>query len=202
MYFVSKEWTQFKKMAKGEAFRVLPVKKKVRMDFDMKRKPDRGSFEARFVRLDGEEYEIATFSTVPFEDVNEFLEYRRRKDTMRCLRTMEDWEKFFFREEIEQGTDIVPVGMDGRVTKIRVRDPEWAVLNSCIMGHRAGLWKIDALDMLKGKRRVEWVNEHNTSRHKFKDMDWKNANSRKRQESILPYELIESKLDELQAAAY
>ena len=75
---------------------------------------------------------------------------------------------------------------------------EWAILNSCITGHRAGLWNISMLDKLKGKSRNDWINKHNTSGKEFKDSDWKNAGLKSRQASILPREMLEEKMKELQ----
>ena len=182
--YTDKEWTGFKELAQGEDFRVRKVTRHIRMDFDMKRRPDRDSFEQKFVELDGEVYEIANFTTVPFESVTEFLEYRQRKETVACLRTMADWNLFWFKT-------------DARSTKAKPRNLEWSILFSCIIGHRAGFWTIPRLNELSGEGRCEWINRHNDSGKKFKPNDWKNAGRNARQANMLPRDMLEEKLLEL-----
>lgn len=181
------QWTPFKRLAKGEEFSTSGIVRKVSMDFDMKRKPGRRSFYPVYLELDEERYEIANFTTVPFETIEEFQRYRKIKANCNCLRTMEDWEQFWVKLAIKDG---------GSTAK--PRDMEWAILNSCITGHRAGLWNISMLDKLKGKSRNDWINKHNTSGKEFKDSDWKNAGLKSRQASILPKEMLEEKMKELQ----
>lgn len=132
------------------------------MDYDMKRKPERSSFESRNVLVGTRTYEIATFTTVPFDTVAEFKEYRQRKSNVSCLRTMTDWELFWFKT-------------DARSTNAKVRNTDWAILNSCIMGHRAGFWTIPKLNELSGQPRCDWINSHNHSSKIFTQTDWKNA---------------------------
>ena len=50
------------------------------MDFDMKRKPVRDSFCTKLVTVNNTVYEIANFTTIPFDDVSEFRLYRRKKE--------------------------------------------------------------------------------------------------------------------------
>lgn len=76
---------------------------------------------------------------------------------------------------------------------------ERAIISSCITGHRAELWKIPALDKLKGAKRDEWINSHNDSSKKWNSNDWKNAGREARQSKILPINIIETKLQELGA---
>lgn len=173
-------------MVKGEDFSVSTVVRKVSMDFDMKRKPEERSFFPKLVEWQEEFYEIACFSTVPFETIEEFQFYRKVKESCRCLRTMSDWEYFWNKLTIKDGN-----------SKAKPRDMEWAILNSCITGHRAGLWNIPMLDKLKGKARNDWIDSHNTSGKKYKDSDWKNAGLKSRQASILPREMLTEKLEEL-----
>lgn len=182
--YENKEWTTFKELVQGKDFIVKNTTKHIRMDFDMKRKPDRNSFCVRTATIDGQDYEIATFTTVPFKSVAEFKEYRQRKATCSCLRTMEDWEIFWFKT-------------DAKSTNIKVRDMDWAILNSCIMGHRAGFWNIPKLNELQGSERDAWINSHNTSKKVWKANDWKNAGRNSRQANMLPREMLEEKLREL-----
>lgn len=186
--YTSSEWTEFKELVKGADFSVRETIKHIRMDFDMKRKPDRNSFSESAVDVGGRVYKIANFTTVPFHDAAEFLEYRQRKSNMDCLRTMEDWDMFWFKSDVKD-----------KGSNAKVRDSDWAVLNSCIMGHRAGLWVIPKLDELQGVERDAWINAHNTSSKKWKSTDWKNAGRAARQVNILPREMLEDMLLELMA---
>lgn len=182
--YTDKEWTTFKELSQGAPFTVKTVTKHIRMDFDMKRKPDRASFQKKLVPLNGREYAIMNFTTVPFETIAEFREYRQRKATVSCLRTEADWRLFWFKT-------------DAGNTQCKVRNQDWAILNSCIMGHRAGFWQIPKLTELAGKERDAWINSHNTSGKEWKPNDWKNAGRNSRQASMLPREMLEAKLQEL-----
>ena len=182
--YENSEWTTFKELVQGKDFVVKKTIKHIRMDFDMKRKPDRDSFCSKAVSIEGITYEIANFTTVPFSSVSEFKEYRQRKSTVSCLKTMDDWNIFWFKT-------------DAKSTNIKVRDIDWAILNSCIMGHRAGFWNIPKLDQLQGAERDEWINSHNSSTKKWKPNDWKNAGRNSRQANMLPREMLEEKLQEL-----
>lgn len=182
--YTTSEWTTFKELAQGKDFVTKEITKHIRMDFDMKRKPVRDSFFDSTVSVEGKEYIIANFTTVPFRSVAEFKEYRQRKATISCLRTMDDWNMFWFKT-------------DAKSTHVKVRDIDWAILNSCIMGHRAGFWTIPKLNELQGAERDEWINSHNTSSKKWKPNDWKNAGRNSRQANMLPKDMLVEKLLEL-----
>lgn len=184
--YVTNEWTSFRDMEQGTLLSITPVTKHLRMDYDMKRKPVRASFKTCRPVVDGVAYEIANFSTVPFEDAAEYLEYRKQKSNTSCLRTMNDWERFWRR-------------IDHKNMKAKPRNMEWSILDSCIRGYRAGLWSIPALDALKGDARYRWINDHNESDHVFTGNDWKNAGRTKRQAGMLPVELLMDKLTEMGA---
>jgi len=182
------EWTGFKELVNGQKFEIRYTEVNHNMDFDMKRKPEKDSFVGRTILIDDEEYEVATFSTLPFESAEEFLLFRAAKENCKCLRTMNDWQTFWFKLDIKETN-----------SNVKIRDMEWAVLFSCVVGHRSGLWTIPMLDELKGDARCEWLNEHNTAEKRFTDMDWKNAGRKDRQKNILHRSLIEDKLEELMA---
>ena len=182
--WVSQEWTTLKELVLGKEFKVTPRTKATHMDYDMKRKPDRSSFSTQYPVIEGVKYEIANFSTVPFESIEEYRYYRRKKKDVDVLRTEKDWEKFFVK---------IDTGNCGA----KVRDLAWAILNSCIMGHRSNRWCIPMLEKLTGQERNDWINSHNTSRKVFTGNDWKNAGKRERQTHILDRELLVEKLDEL-----
>lgn len=184
-----KEWTGFKEMVKGAEFRVLPTTRHIRMDFDMKRKPVWDSIRDVPVVVEGVEYTFANFTTMPFEDVDEFRLYRKKKELIPVLRTRYDWESF--REKVSRGD-----------CPNKIRDLAWSILNSCIMGHRAKLWRIPMLDELSGQERCDWINAHNRSGKRFKESDWKNAGKSARHVNILPVEELREMLDELGAESY
>ena len=175
--------TPFKELLSGKEFRQSAAIKALSMDYDMKRKPGRDSFERVYVELDGITYETVNFETEPFDDPDEFASYRQKAKNAQCLRTMDQWTVFFLK-------------IDAPQTKTpRIMDSEWRILFDCIAGHRAGLWVIPKLDELTGAERNEWISKH--SPRPFTASDWKNAGRSSRQKGILPRELIEDKLAEL-----
>lgn len=180
-------WTSFKDLVKGKPFIVKPVIKHISMDFDMKRRPTRSSFTTDKVVLDDTEYEIAHFRTEPYKNIKEFRLYRQKKNLVSVLRTEADWDVFWQKLDLKSGS-------------AKPRDMDWAILNSCIMGYRSGLWEIPALKDKTVEEKCEWINDHNTSSHKFKLSDWKNARRPDRQANMLPREKIEDELEELMNA--
>ena len=100
------------------------------------------------------------------------------------LRTESDWDLFWRK-------------IDLKATGCKVRDMDWAILNSCIMGHRCNRWIIPKLNELSGQERCDWINAHNTSSKIFKENDWKNAGRPKRQVNMLPDDFLKEKLSEL-----
>lgn len=182
------EWTSFKKLVAGEPFIARAREDGAKLNFDMKRKPDETSFRSEIVSVDGQNYEIACFSTVPYEDIDEYIRYRDKEEKTGCLRTMDDWKSFLSK-------------LKHNSISVKPRDLERSILFTCIAGHRAGFWVIPKLDSLQGQERDIWINKHNTSGHVFGPNDWKNAGRPARKRNLLPLEQIESKLKELQADA-
>ena len=182
--YVKDEWTSFKDMVKGKDFAVTPVTRHIRMDFDMKRKPDRISFHTDRVSEEDEIYTLAHFDTVPYETVDEFRLYRQKNALTTVLRTEKDWEIFWQK-------------IDFNAKGSKIRDEDWAILFSCIMGHRSGMWTIPSLEDKSVEEKCEWINRHNESGKKFKPSDWKNARRPERQANMLPKEMIKDKLEEL-----
>lgn len=74
---------------------------------------------------------------------------------------------------------------------------DWAILNSCIMGHRCNRWIIPKLNATVWSRKMRLDNAHNTSSKIFKENDWKNAGRPKRQVNMLPDDFLKEKLSEL-----
>ncbi len=183
--YESEEWTTLKEIVeKGEPFSVKKITRKIKMDFDMKRKPIRESFKTVKPKIEGQVYEIVNFDTTPYKDVDEYRKYKAKAESSKVLRTQEDWNKFNIKADSEN-------------IKIKIRDMDWEILKSCIMGHRAGLWTIPAITMLNGEERIEWINTHNTSTKRYTENDWKNAGRSTRQTNMLPKSFLEKKLREL-----
>ena len=194
--YTDKEWTGFKELVQGKGFTVREVTRHIRMDFDMKRKPDRSSFYTLYPVIEGKTYEIANFNTVPFESVEEFRLYRQKKKLVECLRTEKEWTDFFRKVDLNACGN-------------RTKDHDWAVLKSCIMGYRIGKWDIPMLSatktdengrimpLLTVQEKCDWINTHNKTDHQYKINDWKDARKPARIVNMLPDELLKDKLTEL-----
>lgn len=182
--YTKNDLTSFKELVNDEPLAEIPRTRHIRMDFDMKRKPVPESFKTDRVSVDGTSYEIAHFDTEPYGTVDEFKTYRNKKELTRVLRTEADWDVFWAK-------------LATKDTKAKPRDMDWSILNSCIMGHRAGDWTILGLEGKSVEEKCDWINAHNNSRRKYKKSDWKNARRPERQVNRLPYDLIKDKLDEL-----
>lgn len=176
--------TSLKDLLAGKPFCKSTEEKSLKLDYDMKRKPIRDSFERVHVLIEGVDYESVNFDTSPFQNPKEFEEYRKMAQNAKCLRTMQDWDKFFLK-------------IDSPGKKLRIVNSEWKILFDCIMGHRAGLWVIPKLNELAGFERNAWITKH--SPRPFTAADWKNAGKPSRQKNILPEEILAEKLAELQA---
>ena len=187
--YKEKVFTTFKNLSRGTLLTEKEVERDVHMDFDMKRKPLRDSFVKTFVMLDDIEYEIVNFTTIPFESIEEYSRYRELKKSSDCLKTIQEWERFFFRIE------------KGKECKVKSRNPEWSKLYSCIVGHRRGLWTIPMLNILEGSERLAWissfVDKKTMGKSSFTVDDWKNAGRSSRQKNILPREMCSDLLNEM-----
>lgn len=173
---VQKEWPKFSELVKNETtFKIRNKIRNIHMDFDMKRKPLQSSFMKLDVVFEGKQYEIVNFTTVPFDSVEEYLLYRGKKQLMDCLRTMDDWKKFWLKI-------IYPAQ--------KVTDLEWSKLMTCVRGHRNGLWTIPALAHGSVEEKIKWINLYNQSKREFKISDWKNCRRPERMSSMLPEHCI------------
>ena len=184
-----KEWTTFKDVSQGKTdFHVKTVVRHLSMDFDMKRKPDRNSFQTDNPVIDGEVFEIEHFKTVPFENVEEYRFYRAKKKCCRCLRTKTDWDTFWFK-------------VDNEGLKKQFKDLDRSILMSVIMGYRAGKWNIPGLSnpAMSVKDKVEFINRFNTSSKKFTENDWKNCRKPDRQATMLTDNFLWAKIAEMQS---
>lgn len=182
----------FKELVLGETFRVVDIERGVHQDFDLKRKPVRGSFETIKPVIEGKTYVTENFDTIPYESVSEFSFFKSRGELCEALRTKKHWEKFWLK-----------VDFPGKA--IRSKDGvEWTKLTSCVMGHRAGLWSIPTLadDSLTVSEKIDWINSLHLAEKKFKKSDWKNARRPERQVNMLGKEDIEDFLDMMGAVGF
>ena len=180
------KWAGFKDIVQGKTdFKITPITRQLHMDFDLKRKPDRDTFTTDYPVVDGTTYEIAHFDTVPYADVAEFRLYRRKKKLCDCLRTIADWDIYF-------------VKIDTNACGANIKDLDWAIIMSVIMGYRAGLWDIPALNNKTVVEKCDWINKHNNSKKQFNKNDWKNARRPERQVNMLPKSYLSDKLEEMQ----
>ncbi len=184
------EWTEFKQLVHGEPFQVCKKTVERSMDYDMKRKPDISSMTTAYPHIENKTYEVANFSTLPFDSVLEFQTYREVKDYVKCLRTVTDW-KIFFEKIVMRGTGAKP------------RDFEWARVNSIVMGHRSGLWTIPYLQScdISVEDKCTWISSFCSSNKKFKLSDWKNARRPERQSKMLPRKELEELLSKMMDAS-
>lgn len=183
---VEEKWASFKDIVQEKTdFRINTVVRHLHMDFDLKRKPDRESFTTDHPVINGTSYEIAHFDTVPYDNIAEFRLYRKKKALFDCLKTEKEWKLFFTKVNTDGCSGIV-------------KDLDWSILASVIMGYRSGRWDIPALAGKTVAEKCAWINRHNDSNRKYKESDWKNARRPDRQTSILPEAFLKDKLAELQ----
>ena len=189
--YSSKEWPSWRKMSDklDDTFVVTEKEQNVRFDFDCKRRPDEATLATDNVQVEGQNHEIAHFRTSPYKDQAEFELYRRKRDSAICLRTEQEWRNYYRK-----------VAREKAGSSAKPRSNEWSKLCSVIMGYRAGMWKIAGLDMQPDvASKIAWINEHNSTGHKYKESDWKNARRPERIKAMLPREEFEELLQELQA---
>lgn len=157
----------------------------------MKRKPIQHSLSTVYPEINGEQYEIANFTTEPFESIEEFLKYRRVKEKVVCLRTVNDWN-IFFNKLSYHGTSAKP------------RDFEFSKLMSVIKLARTGLLSISYLDdpKLTVDDKLKLINYINSSGKPFKKDDWKRARRPERQSSILPIEELTDLIEKMKSISH
>lgn len=162
------------------------------MDYDLKRKPDYTTLKPDKVHFDCEYFEIAHFDTCPFENIEEFRVYRRKKQSAVVLRTVDEW--MIFKAKIVSDE-----------SNSKIKDLDWSKLTSCIRYYRAGIIDIPTLSLhvideeWTVKKICEWIQSHNHSKTKvFKELNWKDCRKPDRLASALPISEIQDLLEELQ----
>ncbi len=165
--------------------------RRLSMDFDCKRRPDMESMQTVHVaRSCGCVFEMATFTTRPWDTVDDCLRGRRVAKNLAgtgCLRTVEQWRGWHLRYEHGEGK--------------RIADPYRAILLSILIGHRQGLvgYDVPGLRDVAGtvEHRLEWVSGFGLGT--VKPADWKNARRPERAGQVLPTSACEPYLSIIRA---
>lgn len=146
--YIQKEWTEWRDIFYGTDFyRVKKVEVSKRMDFDLKRKPVLASVEVVYPNVGGETYEIANFDTEPFETPEEFLLYRKKMESLDCLKTKSDLQDLIFAIE-----------RNGSKTRVVGNDSDYTKLRNCIIQHYAGVIRIPMFEVGTRQEKCAWLN--------------------------------------------
>lgn len=186
--------TGFKDLVRGANYSSKKVKRRVKMDFDLKRKPLKESFVTVNPVIENNAYEIMNFDTIPYEDIKEFRYFKTKSELVDCLRTAQDWSLFSLK---------LKAGKTGK--RIRKEDGlGWSKLMSCVMGFRKGLWVIDELNSIDNtvQEKCDWINSLGLSKKEFKINDWKNCRRKDRQANMMLKEDIIDYLNIMKAHSF
>jgi len=184
----TKRWTEFSEIVERKHdFHVTEILRELRMNFDYKRCPLLESAVDRSVHYepicggDAVDAVIAEYDTRPFDDVEEYMNYRKTMKHEDCVKVVADLERVHDKSTIKTS------GYLGS-------DPSWAILRSIVMGYRSKIYSIPSLDGLKGEARLEKINTWGISKRKFSSDDWKNCGRDSYQTKMLSYEYVEETL--------
>ena len=125
---------------------------------------------------------IAEYDTRPYENTEEFLDYRSTMKNEHCVKVTADLER-------------VRVKSTTKTSGYIGKDLDRKILLSILMGYRSGIYDIPALNGLKQSEVVELVNSWNISTISIND--WKNCSRTQRQSNMLPQELISQTLQKI-----
>jgi hypothetical protein len=159
------------------------------MDFDLKRRPVMGSMTPELVPLpDSSLHEMATFTTKPWETVEECLRAReiaREMSKTGCLRTVDEWFAWHLKFAHGKGRRIVTA--------------QRSVLMSIVMAHRQGLVSIPALADRSSTvaEKLAWLAQWGLGT--VSEGDWKNARRAERVSQMLPFDALDPYLTRMLA---
>ena len=191
--FCTNDWTTFKEIMFGKEFSTNEQERCISMNYDLKRKPVESTLKEVSITNEGLTYTIATFTTVPYDTVEEFLRYREIAKNSKCLRTVEQMKAFFFKIQRKQ---------TGKKNKrIVTQDMDWVILMACIRGYRQKLWDIPYLtnNKLTVQQKCDWINQFNNStKYKFTRSSWDNCAKKDRTVDDSYYDLIKDLLEKMQ----
>lgn len=185
----TKVWTQFSEIVERKHdFSVTETIRHLSMNFDYKRCPIVETAVDTPVHYDSANGQyhvdtvIAEYDTRPFNDAEEFLNYRNTMQNEDCVKITADLERVKVKSTIKT---------KGYIGK----DLDRKILLSILMGYRSGLYDIPALDGLKQSEIVVTVNGWGISEISLND--WKNCSRAKRQSNMLPRDLVEETLQKI-----
>lgn len=159
------------------------------MDFDLKRRPVMNSMTPGMVPLpDGSRHEMATFTTEPWDTVEECLRARqiaREMSKTGCLRTVNEWAAWHLKLTHGAGRRIVTAHR--------------SVLMSLVMAHRQGAVSIPSLAdrSTTVPDKLEWLAQWGLGT--VSEGDWKNARRPERVSQMLPLDALEPYLSRMVA---
>lgn len=157
------------------------------MDFDLKRRPVMSSMTAVPVPLpDGSRHEMATFTTEPWDTVEECLQARlvaREMAKTGCLRTVDEWRAWHVKFVHGKGRRIVTA--------------QRSVLMSIVMAHRQGVVSIPVLADRSSTvaDKLAWLGLWGLGT--VSEGDWKNARRPERTSQMLPLDALNPYLDRM-----
>ncbi|WP_302668990.1 hypothetical protein [Eubacterium sp. AF15-50] len=182
----TKVWTEFSDIVERKHdFHVSESMRQLSMNFDYKRCPLIETAIDKPVHYDSPDgkYQvdtvIAEFDTRPFNDAEEYLNYRKTMHNEDCVKISSDLKRVQVKSTVK---------VSGYIGK----DLDRKVLLSILMGYRSGIYKVPALDGLKQSEVVGLVNSWGISQISIND--WKNCSRTKRQENMLPRDLVDKTL--------
>ena len=185
----TKVWTEFSEIVERKHdFHVEETIRQLSMNFDYKRCPIVETAMDRPVHYESADQRysvdtvIAEYDTRPFEDTEEYLNYRTTMQNEDCIKVTSDLKR-------------VKVKSTVRTTGYIGKNLDRKILLSILMGYRAGIYYIPALDGLKQSDAVKEINSWNISEITL--TDWKNCSRAKRQENMLPREVVEETLQRI-----
>lgn len=185
----TKVWTEFSEIVERKHdFHVTETIRQLSMNFDYKRCPiveTACDTPVHYDSADGHysvDTIIAEYDTRPFNDAEEFLNYRNTMQNEDCVKVTADLERVKVKSTVKA---------KGYIGK----DLNRKILLSILMGYRSGLYQIPSLDGLKQSEIVAVVNSWNISEITLSD--WKNCSRIKRRENMLPRDVIEETLQSI-----
>ncbi|MCR5776273.1 MAG: hypothetical protein K6G84_02520 [Lachnospiraceae bacterium] len=185
----TKVWTEFSEIVERKHdFHVSEIIRQLSMNFDYKRCPivdTAFDTPVHYESVDGKYHidtVIAEYDTRPFDDTEEFLNYRNTMQSEDCVKVKNDLERVKVKSTVHT---------KGYIGK----DLPRKILLSILMGYQSGIYEIPELDGLKQSEVVETVNGWGISEISLND--WKNCSRTKRQENMLPRELVEDTLQKI-----
>ncbi len=189
----TKVWTEFSEIVERKHdFHVTEICRQLSMNFDYKRCPIvETAFDTpvHYDSVDGKysvDTVIAEYDTRPFNDVEEFLNYRTTMQNEDCVKVTADLKRVKVKSTVKT---------KGYIGK----DLDRKILLSILMGYRSGLYSIPVLDGLKQSEIVQTVNSWGIAEITIND--WKNCSRTKRQENMLPFDLIAEMLERIQTVS-